>query len=168
MATSALAAPVVSEFPLPVRRSKAVRRPPRRRWEGLALRLLLVFAAGGLHAAGWLFPGAWPTVWAGQAGLIGLGVSTTPRRAFGYGTLVGVIGIASSFYWGIESLQQTFDATPAIAWTVFAMLPLVQIAELVGSTGIGFAITAAAAVPSVLYLTFRRAAKDADRQWAGG
>jgi apolipoprotein N-acyltransferase len=224
MATSALAAPVVGELPLPVRRSKAVRRPPRRRWEGLALRLLLVFAAGGLHAAGWLFPGAWPTVWAGQAGLIALGVSTTPRRAFGYGTLVGVIGIASSFYWGIESLQQTFDATPAVAWTVFAMLvlleaigfgalccvsswaalrgirwmwivpctwvavehwfprvfpwrmgysqlemlPLVQIAELVGSTGIGFVITAAAAVPSVLHLTFRRAAKDADRRWAGG
>jgi apolipoprotein N-acyltransferase len=30
-----------------------------------------------------------------------------------------MLAIASSFYWGVAALRQTFDATPVLAWTVF-------------------------------------------------
>ncbi len=216
--------PVAIARPARLRRQASHFGERPNRWRATALGLCLVLAAGALHAAGWLFPGAWPSVWAGQVALIALGVRTTPRRALGFGTLVGAIGIGSSFYWGVAALRQTFDASPAIAWSVFGLLvtiealgfgvlcwaasraarggpqwmwivpcawvaieqwfprvfpwrmgysqleflQLVQIAELAGSTAIGFVITVVAAIPSVLYLGLRKAATPADRRWAAG
>jgi apolipoprotein N-acyltransferase len=210
--STAMLSPLASARPTRMRRQKRLRAKRPSRSGAAALVMCLTLAAGALHAAGWLFPGAWLPVWAGQAALIALGVSTTPRRALVFGTLAGAIGIASSFYWGVAALRQTFDASPAIAWSVFALLvvmeslgfgvlcfaasrashggvpwmwivpcvwvaieqwfprvfpwrmgysqlevlPLVQIADLVGSTGIGFVITALAAAPSALYLGFWR------------
>jgi apolipoprotein N-acyltransferase len=217
-----LLTPSAVKLPPRTIRTKVVRRRPRMAWYALAARAALIFAVGGLHAAGWLFPGKWPAVWLAQAGLIALGVSTTPRRALCEGTLVGAIGIGSSFYWGVEALQQTFNASPLIAWSIFALLvtvealgfgvfccvtsfaahrgvrwmwivpctwvaiehwfprvfpwrmgysqlellPIVQIAELVGSTGIGFVISAVAAVPSVVYLSWRKGDPPINRRWA--
>jgi apolipoprotein N-acyltransferase len=167
--------------------------------------------AGLLHAAGWLFPGTWYAVWLAQAATIGLGAICRPRAALLYGSLTGAVGIGLSFYWGLAALQNTFDASPLTAASVFVglvaieaagfglfcwaisvatrcgvsglwiapfawvaieyclprvfpwklgysqleLLPLVQIAELVGPTGIGFVVTAVAAIPAVLVLGWR-------------
>jgi apolipoprotein N-acyltransferase len=194
------------------------------RQRGALLCLGLTLAAGSLHAAGWLFPGSWYAVWLGQAALIALAAGCSPRRAVAWGTVAGAIGIGSSFYWGVGALRQTFEAAPAVAWTLFVVLvaieafgfglfcgaaslaarrgplwmwiipcvwaaieqwyprvfpwklgysqlevlPLIQIAELVGPTGIGFVVTAVAAIPAVLYLGFTPPATPLDRHWAIG
>src|SRR5687767_5606618 len=122
--SSAMLSPVASARPTRMRRQTPLRAGRPSRFGAAALGLTL--AAGSLHAAGWLFPGAWLPVWAGQAALIALGVSTTPRRALVFGTLAGAIGIASSFYWGVAALRQTFDASPALAWSVFALLVVME------------------------------------------
>jgi apolipoprotein N-acyltransferase len=182
-------------------------------WAGICGFSALAVSAGLLHAAAWLFPGAWYAAWLGQAALIGLGVACRPRAAMLYGSMAGALGIAASFYWGLAALQNTFDASPLAAAAVFAalvsieavgmglfcwavamaarrgagamwivplvwvaiehclprvfpwklgysqleVLPLLQIAELVGPTGIGFVVTAAAAIPAMLMLGWRGA-----------
>src|SRR5688572_10386487 len=113
---SATLAPLAVDLPSRARRFKQPRARRANSWTGVALRCVLILTAGGLHAAGWLFPGTWPAVWAGQAALVALGVSTKPRLALLCGTLVGAIGIASSFYWGVAALKQQFAASPAVAW----------------------------------------------------
>lgn len=174
----------------------------------VAFRLCLAILAGGFHAAGWLFPGAWYAVWVAQSALILLGALSTSRSAFAYGTLTGAIGIGCSFYWSPSVLAETIDATPLLAGLIYSALvaveasgfglfclacswafrqgpravwlvpaawvtvefwyprifpwmlgysqlevvPLLQIAELFGSTSIGFIVTAAAAAPVVLIL----------------
>src|SRR4051812_2687048 len=92
--------------------------PPRNRRLppfGAFARLGLMLLAGGLHATGWLFPGAWYAVWVAQVALIGLAAGARPRTAFLYGTAAGAIEIGCSFYWGVAALRQTFDATPVVA-----------------------------------------------------
>lgn len=112
------------------------RRPRPRQSAGTLSRCGLSLVAGWLHAVGWVFPGAWYAAWPAQAALIALGAVTTPAKAFAYGSASGAIGIAASFYWGVDALRQTFDATPAIAWTVFALL--------VGLEALGFGLFCAA------------------------
>src|SRR6476661_2245809 len=102
-----------------VRPTRAVTGNRQSRDSGVLLRLGLTFATGGLHAIPWLFPGAWPAEWLAQAAAIALGAACRPRAALAYGTTAGMLGIASSFYWGVAALRQTFDATPFLAWTVF-------------------------------------------------
>src|SRR3954453_23388763 len=76
---------------------------------GLLLRLALTVATGGLYAIPWLWPGSLPAAWMAQAAAIALGAVCRPRAALGYGSIAGMIGIASSFYWGVAALRQTFD-----------------------------------------------------------
>src|SRR5436190_2084194 len=72
--------------------------PARSPWKLPLIRLVVALVAGAFHAAGWLYPGTWYAVWAGQAALIVLGCICLPRTAFFHGMLVGVIGIGCSFY----------------------------------------------------------------------
>src|SRR5437868_4313273 len=72
---------------------------------GLLLRLGLTVATGGLYAIPWLWPGAWLAAWMAQTTAIALGASCRPRAALGYGSIAGMIGIASSFYWGVAALR---------------------------------------------------------------
>src|SRR5262245_25517978 len=53
-----------------------------------------------------------------------------------------------------------------MGYSQLELLPLVQIAELVGSTAIGFIITAVAAAPSVVYLSWREGSSWVNRRWA--
>src|SRR5690242_1011001 len=101
-----------------VRRTRAVIRNRQSRDSGLLLRIGLTVATGAFHAIPWLFPGMWPAEWFAQAAAIALGAVCRPRSALAYGTAAGMLAIASSFYWGVAALRQTFDATPALAWTV--------------------------------------------------
>lgn len=189
-------------------------------WQQLAVKIVVALAAGALHAASWLFPGAYGWVWAGQIALIWLAATSRPKAAFAYGVIVGSVGIGCSFYWGIEALRLTVDASPAVALLVYAVLvaieavafglfgcvvsiaagrglryfwlipcawvaiehwfprifpwkfgysqlewlALVQIAELVGSVGIGFVATAIAAVPTALVLGWRASSRRID-EW---
>src|SRR5262245_1641805 len=96
------------------------------RQRGILVCLGLTLAAGLLHAAGWLVPGAWYAVWFGQAALIALAAICSPRRAIAWGTVVGAIGIGSSFYWGGAALGQTFEAAPAVAWGLFVVLVAIE------------------------------------------
>jgi len=88
--------------------------------------LFLALFACGLHAAGWLFPGAWLPAWLGQAGAVLLAVNCRPRLALLLGSIGGAFGIAGSFYWGVAALRQTFDATPVMAWTIFLGLVAIE------------------------------------------
>jgi len=213
----------IDETAAPAMRRRHVvanRRPQR--WYGIVVRLGLIAATSAFHAIPWVFPGAWPAAWIGQAAAIGLGASCRPWVALGYGTAAGTLAIASSFYWGVAALRQTFDASPVVAWGIFVglvvfeglsfglfvwaasaaahggprwlwiapcawtaieyayprvfpwklgysqleLLSLIQIAELVGAGGIGFVMTAIAAVPTALVLGFRRESTHSDRWWA--
>lgn len=182
-------------------------------------RLGLAVVAGTLHGIGWLFPGVGWTVWLGQSALISLGVICPPRIAFGYGFLVGAIGIGGSFSWGIEALAATVAAPFVVALLIYALLvaaealafalfaflvsllarqglrsmwlvplawvaiefwfprifrwqlgysqleflPILQVAELVGSTGIGFVMTTGAVAPVVLGMALARNTSPRDR-----
>jgi apolipoprotein N-acyltransferase len=90
-------------------------------WRWLLVGLIIPIA-GGLHAAGWLFPGSWCAAWMAQCATIGVAVAVRPRSAFACGTAVGIVGIGLSFYWGVAALKIAFDASAAIAWSVFAAL----------------------------------------------
>src|SRR6476660_1658980 len=115
--------PVAEGAPPRAKPARSVRRQPAgSRWSGTTARCALTLAAGSLHATGWVFPGAWYAVWPAQCALIALGAITTPRKAVLYGSAAGAIGIASSFYWGVDALRQTFDASSALAWIVFVLL----------------------------------------------
>jgi apolipoprotein N-acyltransferase len=188
------------------------------------LQLALAVAAGALHGAGWLFPGAWYVVWAAQSLLILLGAISSAPQAFAFGCLTGAIGIGCSFYWSPSVLAETIDASPLLAGLIYALLvaveasgfglfcaacawgfrerpwtvwlvscawvsvefwyprifpwmlgysqlevtPLLQIAELFGSTSIGFVVTAAAATPIVLILRRGRWSTPEHRREAKG
>lgn len=203
-----LSAPEIPTLPAVnlIRQPSSPQSQKPRLWKSVSTRIAVALLAGGLHAAGWLFPGAWYAAWLGQCALIALGVLCGPRGAFFYGWLCGAVGIGASFYWGIESLQLALDAPVAVAILIFCtlvafegvafgafclivslargggpramwllpfawvaieawyprlfpwqlaysqleVLELLQIAELVGSTGTGFVVTAVAAIPVLI------------------
>src|SRR5438128_2015605 len=123
MATATI--PTKERTQLPIRRQEL--RPPSlsepgSSWPLVAARLAVAISAGALHGAAWLFPGAWYAAWLGQAGLISLGFLCAPRRAFAHGFLVGAIGTGSAFYWGIEALRLTMDASIPVALGLYAAL----------------------------------------------
>src|ERR1044072_66397 len=92
----------------------------------VALRLGIVLIAGGFHGLGWVFPGAWYSVWIGHTAFVTLGVLCRPRAAFAYGTLAGAIGIGAAFHWGIDALKLTIDAPTPVAWTIFTILVAIE------------------------------------------
>jgi len=100
------------------------------RFRRLVLRCGLAASGGLLHACGWLFPGAWPAVWIGQAAMVSLGAVCRTREAFCYGFLLGVIGIGISFYWGAEALKHTFNTLPVVAWSAFVLLVALEAAAI--------------------------------------
>src|SRR4051812_20544892 len=96
----------------------------------MALRCSLAAAGGLLHACAWVFTGAWPAAWVGQAAMIALGAICRTREAFCYGFLLGAIGIGISFYWGADALRHTFDTVPVVAWSAFVLLVALEAAAI--------------------------------------
>jgi apolipoprotein N-acyltransferase len=193
-------------------------RPALSRQKSPRFTTALIFLAalsGALHGLAWLFPDVWYCAWGGQIGLICLGFLTAPRAAFALGFLVGAIGTGSAFYWGIDALDLTMDASKSVAFALYSVLiaaeavgfaifcggvsriarggrraywlipflwaaidcfyprifawklgysqlewlDLIQVAELVGSDGIGFIITAVCAIPAIWLFADRRGVK---------
>jgi apolipoprotein N-acyltransferase len=222
---STATAPIAAQPPL-LREREQRSLPARQKFRStIATVVVLAVFSGVTHGLAWLFPGAWYCAWMGQIGLICLGFLAPPRAAFALGFVVGAIGTGSAFYWGIEALNATMDASTAVAFGLYCALialeagafalfccgvslvarsnrhpywlipfiwvaidcfyprifawklgysqlewlELIQVAELFGSDGIGFVVTAACAIPAIFLFANRvRVARSQTRPIGGG